>query len=329
MTKRLVGIFVALGFVLVAASAQAQTYDPLRRETDRTQEMIDELNTLIDAAERSRAADRRFVRDLRSVLRRFDNPWQVRLITEDFRDGNFQSNPAWTVESGDFFVTRHGGLHSETVASLALRRSGDNGGGGQSSRDLAVGILAEILRSTQSSRDEEAPAAPRDRVAAIYLPVHITNAFAVTAEISAPDPAGALEFVVYQGADRATGYRLVFLAEGGIELLRDGRRGSSVIDFVDDTPALGGGGLTRLVEWTRTEDAKPSSGLTEPPSSRSGTDRSAIPSMVWSSSTGAASTCCVPSPSTAPTKVPFEASRAHPLPDPPPSRGRAYGPGAA
>ncbi|MCH8183922.1 MAG: hypothetical protein IID55_12120 [Proteobacteria bacterium] len=258
MARRLVGILAALGFVLAAAGVQAQNYDPLREETNRTQELIEELTTLIDAAERSRAADRRFVRDLRSVLRRFDNPWQVRLITEDFRDGNFQSNPAWTVESGDFFVTRRGGLHSEAVASLALRRSGatGSGGGGDSSRDLVVGILAEILRSTQSAPDERAePAQRRNRAAVIYLRTPISNAFAVTAEISAPDPAGALELAVYQGAGREIGYRLVFLAEGGIELLREGRRRSSVIDFVDDTPALGGG-VTHLIEWTRTQDGQ-------------------------------------------------------------------------
>ena len=258
MARRLVGILAALGFVLAAAGVQAQNYDPLREETNRTQELIEELTTLIDAAERSRAADRRFVRDLRSVLRRFDNPWQVRLITEDFRDGNFQSNPAWTVESGDFFVTRRGGLHSEAVASLALRRSGatGSGGGGDSSRDLVVGILAEILRSTRSAPDERAePAQRRNRAAVIYLRTPISNAFAVTAEISAPDPAGALELAVYQGAGREIGYRLVFLAEGGIELLREGRRRSSVIDFVDDTPALGGG-VTHLIEWTRTQDGQ-------------------------------------------------------------------------
>lgn len=258
MARRLVGILAALGFVLAAAGVQAQNYDPLREETNRTQELIEELTTLIDAAERSRAADRRFVRDLRSVLRRFENPWQVRLITEDFRDGNFQSNPAWTVESGDFFVTRRGGLHSEAVASLALRRSGatGSGGGGDSSRDLVVGILAEILRSTQSAPDERAePAQRRNRAAVIYLRTPISNAFAVTAEISAPDPAGALELAVYQGAGREIGYRLVFLAEGGIELLREGRRRSSVIDFVDDTPALGGG-VTHLIEWTRTQDGQ-------------------------------------------------------------------------
>ncbi len=254
VVQKLVGIFVALGFVLAAAGAQAQNYEPLRPESGRTQEMIDELNTLIDSADRSRAADRRFIRDLRAVLRRFDNPWQVRLITEDFHDGNFQSNPAWTVDSGDFYITRREGLHSEAVASLAMRRGGrDNN---QDSRDTVVGILAEILRSTQSEREEEAePARRRDRIASIYLPTAISNAFAVTAEISAPDPAGALELVVYQGASRESGYRLVFLAEGGMELLRDGRRGSSVIDFVDDTPALSGG-VSHLIEWTRTADGQ-------------------------------------------------------------------------
>ena len=154
------------------------------------------------------------------------------------------SRTSLTGFGGRLGVTRRGGLHSEAVASLALRRSGatGSGGGGDSSRDLVVGILAEILRSTQSAPDERAePAQRRNRAAVIYLRTPISNAFAVTAEISAPDPAGALELAVYQGAGREIGYRLVFLAEGGIELLREGRRRSSVIDFVDDTPAPGGG----------------------------------------------------------------------------------------
>lgn len=255
--QRIVGAIAALGFLFVAAAAQAQNYDPLRPENDRTQALIDELNTLIDAAERSRAADRIFLRDLRSVLGRFDNPWQVRLLSEDFRDGDFRNNPAWTVESGEFFVTRRSGLHSETTDSLALRKSGGDSNSNQDSRETAVGILAEILRSTQPEREEKAsePARRRDRVAAIYLPTPITNAFAITAEISAPDPVGALELVIYQGAGRESGYRLVFLAAGGIELLRDGRRGSSVIDFADNTPALGDG-VTHLVEWTRAGDGQ-------------------------------------------------------------------------
>lgn len=259
MAQKIFGVLLALGFVLVAAGAQAQNYDPIREDTGKTQELIDELNTLVDAAERSRAADRRFIRDLRSVLRRFDNPWQVRLLTEDFRDGDFQSNPPWIVESGEFFITRRGGLHSEALAEFSSRRD-SSGGGGDNSRETAVGILAEILRATQGPREggsQQQPAPRRDRVASIYLTTPITNAFSLAAEISAPDAIGALELVIYQGAEREIGYRLVFLAEGGIELLRDGRRGSSIIDFVDGTTPLGDG-ATHVVEWSRMQDGQTS-----------------------------------------------------------------------
>ncbi len=252
MAQKIVGAMLALGLMLWAAAAQAQNYAPLEDDTDRTQELIDELRGLIDAAERSRAADRRFLRDLRAALSRFDYPWRVRLITEDFRDGDYTDNPAWIVESGEFFMARRGGLHSEAVVpSLSRRGSRDNG---SSSQDLVVGILTEILRSrTDSGSGNAEPAPRRDRIAAIYLPARITNAFALSAEIAAPDPAGALEFVVYQGADREVGYRLSFLPGGGVELLRDGRRSSAVIEFRDDTPVLGGG-VTRVVEWTRATD---------------------------------------------------------------------------
>lgn len=258
MAQKTIGVLVVLGFVFAAVGAQAQNYDPIREEGNKTQKLINEMSTLIDAAERDRAADRRFLRDLRSVLRRFDNPWQIRLLTEDFRDGDYQSNPKWTVESGEFFITRRGGLHSEAIAASSRRDSG-GGGSRNSSRETALGILTEILRSSQSDRNggsqQQEPPPRRDRVAAIYLTTPVTNAFAITAEISAPDAAGALELVVYQGADREVGYRLVFLAEGGIELLRDGRRGSSVIDFADNTAPLGDG-FTHVVEWSRSEDGQ-------------------------------------------------------------------------
>ena len=252
MAQKIIGAVLALGLMLGVAGAQAQNYSPLEDDTDRTQELIDELRGLIDAAERSRAADRRFLRDLRGALSRFDYPWRVRLITEDFRDGDYTNNPAWTVESGEFFMARRGGLHSEAVApSFSRRSSRDDGDSGQ---QLVIGILTEILRDRDDSDGGDARSAPRrDRIAAIYLPTRITNAFAVSAEIAAPDPAGALELVIYQGADREVGYRLTFLPGGGVELLRDGRRRSAVIEFKDDTPALGGG-ATRVVEWTRASD---------------------------------------------------------------------------
>lgn len=44
------------------------------------------------------------MRDVRSVLGRYDNPWRVPLVAEDFRDGDFTRNPAWAVDGGENVV---------------------------------------------------------------------------------------------------------------------------------------------------------------------------------------------------------------------------------
>jgi len=41
------------------------------------EELVDELNKLISQAERDRAASPQFLRDLRDLARRYDNPWRV------------------------------------------------------------------------------------------------------------------------------------------------------------------------------------------------------------------------------------------------------------
>jgi len=51
MARKFIGAVLALGLMLGMAGAQAQNYSPLEDDTDRTQELIDELRGLIDAAE--------------------------------------------------------------------------------------------------------------------------------------------------------------------------------------------------------------------------------------------------------------------------------------
>lgn len=81
-----------------AGPAAAQRYEPLTTDTERLQQLVDEIRDLIDEVDR--AADPRFVRDARSVLGRYDNPWRIPLAAKDFRAGDFTRNPAWVVDSG-------------------------------------------------------------------------------------------------------------------------------------------------------------------------------------------------------------------------------------
>ena len=115
---------IALALVILVAGAgpaAAQRYEALTTDTERLQQLVDEIRDLIDEVDRARAADPRFVRDVRSVLGRYDNPWRVPLVAEDFRNGDFTRNPAWVGDGGKFFVSRRDGLHSYADPSrLAL-----------------------------------------------------------------------------------------------------------------------------------------------------------------------------------------------------------------
>ena len=160
---------IALALAAVVAGggpAWAQRYEALTSDSERLQQLVDEIRDLIDEVERARAADARFVRDVRAVLGRYDNPWRVPLVAEDFRDGDFTRNPAWAVHGGEYFVSLRDGLHSRADASrLALtpprpRRTQE------SPRDTAADILGRII--SEALREDEEDDRRRQRHGSIF-----------------------------------------------------------------------------------------------------------------------------------------------------------------
>ncbi|MEK9725696.1 MAG: hypothetical protein VW405_19745 [Rhodospirillaceae bacterium] len=113
---RVVGILALLvALVPSAASAQSgytQWKDPNAPAGGSTQDFVDKLNALVDKAERARAADPNFLRDLRDLAGQFDRPWGATVFNDDFLDGNHTADPAWTVVSGNYWVERGWGLRS-------------------------------------------------------------------------------------------------------------------------------------------------------------------------------------------------------------------------
>ncbi len=140
-----VKIVVTVLTISLAASALAQTenrYGSWQKNSPQGQsDLLQELDGLVGEAEQARAADPRFLRDLRALIRRHSNAWPVALIYDDFADGNFTANPAWSVASGSFRVLRGGGLHTaanEQTRNQEPRRKED-------SRDAAVRLLGQLL----------------------------------------------------------------------------------------------------------------------------------------------------------------------------------------
>ncbi len=212
------------------------------------------MRALINEADRGRAADPLFLRDLRDLADRFDVPWRTRIIFDDFGDGDYTRNPAWRVVSGSFAVDPRRGLLSRAGAATTTRDRAEEA----SAKDLAVGLLADLL--AKSLGDEPAEGArleppPRERAAEIALGQSITNAFSLTAEIAGGSDAGDFEFVVFQGARRDAGYRLVLVPDRGISLLRIARGQSTVIAEARGALRLADG-AGHVVQWTRAPEGR-------------------------------------------------------------------------
>ena len=237
-----------------AAWAQSSRYGAFDAGQGQAQALVEELRALINEADRGRAADPLFLRDLRDLADRFDNPWRRRIIFDDFRDGDYTRGPAWTVVSGAFAVDSRRGLLSRAGAAGVARDRGQDA----SAKDVAVGLLADLLAKSlgdePSAESRQAPA-PRNRAAEIALGQSITNAFSLTAEIAGGSGAGDFEFIVFQGARRESGYRLVLVPDRGISLLRYARGTSATIADARVALALTDG-AGHIVQWTRTADGR-------------------------------------------------------------------------
>ena len=215
---------------------------------DRVQELIDALGALIDEAERDRAANPRFLRDLRDLARRFERPLRVSVLSDDFADGDFTANPAWTVTAGRYWVEPGYGLRSAiTPAETAPS------GGGQK-EDLATALIGSILNQALGQKGQgggQQSAAAPDR-AAIHVAQTITNAFSIRLEVTSWQGKGRLEIGPYQGAAAGNGYRLAYRpgASPGLELLRVSEQGVGVVASLAG-PLVLEDQRTHVIEWTR------------------------------------------------------------------------------
>ncbi len=207
-------------------SASAQPAPRSRRAIDR---LVKKLNKLIDEAEAARAADPRFLGDLRALARRHAWPWRNRIVFDDFSDGDYLRNPAWRATGDGFHVSSYGGLRTRYVVTASTGSREDE------FQDLQGTLLGSIL-GQMANRDRQATSRP-SRVhgpSRLTLAATIPNSFAVDFAIATTAQSGGrIEFGVTQGK-QLHGYRIAYNpgSRRPIELLRLGRRGVAVVGTV-------------------------------------------------------------------------------------------------
>src|SRR5262245_51778835 len=100
---------LALAGVLLLAGV------PAWAQSGDMQELLKNLRALIDEADKNNTADPTFLDDLRDLANTYDNQWPVKIVYDDFKDGDYTANPAWTVVSGTWRIDakgKAGGLRS-------------------------------------------------------------------------------------------------------------------------------------------------------------------------------------------------------------------------
>ena len=247
---------IALAIFLTVAPVffvQAQT-DPGPVGGGQTQELVDQLKELIRGAEQDRRSNPAITKQLRDLVRRYDWPWRVSLLYDDFRDGDYNYDPRWLVKHGEFRVVRGAGLRSYFDPSASgVYRTSDRRSDGPALELLGdlLGARERAVGGTQRSSQPEAE---------IFTRVGITKAFALKLQLNIKnyvDRKSRLEFGPFQGEDGNSGYRLAF--ESGttpsLSLLRFGPNRSAVIEMVDQGIVVDDG-VPHTLEWRRNNDGE-------------------------------------------------------------------------
>ncbi|MCH9012377.1 MAG: hypothetical protein IIA68_04850 [Proteobacteria bacterium] len=248
---------IAVGAATLSGPAAAQSA-PAGGD-QQLQKLIKELRNELKRGESDRLIDPWYLRDLRKVLRRYENPWGKRLFSDDFSGRGPQPDAPWRVTAGEFLIDWRYGLRTVVEPPPARQQQQTQFSGKDQVTQLFGQLLRQTLQGQQGGQVAEQPPADPG-FAAVIAPVKVTNAFAMRVELTSRMVPGSaeprFEFGPYQGANASAGYRLAYRpgATGGtpsLELLRLSSRGGISTIELYDKPLKLEDGKAHVIEWTR------------------------------------------------------------------------------
>ena len=173
------------------------------------------------------------------------------VLQDDFGDGDYRRDPAWTVLSGAFEVDANG-LRTAVGFSPAAERLA-RGLSSDRPEEIGLAVLGMVLEQREDARrggDAEAAEPAR-----IMVDAPVDYAFGMEAEIASRGPIGRLELGLFQGdRPQGHGYRLVYAAESrpGLRLTRRMADGTETLARQDGRIDLEDGRF-HAITWSRDE----------------------------------------------------------------------------
>ena len=232
--------------------AYNSNYSSWNDPTTETRKFVKELRQLVDKADDAKAADPKFLRDLRELAADYDKPLLKTLFSDDFSDGNFTHNLNWQVMDGKFWVDQHNGLRSRVEQQQVQTETEDP----DNINDLLMGALLKELgknKKKKQTRSEQ----PRYQPAAIRTDQRISNAFVMQVDLIPKHAQGRIDFVIYKDSRRLNGYRLIYTPNSHqvFQFLRLTERGETVIGSYRKPISLKNNQVHKL-EWRRDRAGK-------------------------------------------------------------------------
>ncbi|MDF2097375.1 peptidoglycan-binding domain-containing protein [Aquibaculum arenosum] len=161
----------------------------------------------------------------------------VTLLSDDFDDGDYTSNPGWRIASGEFSV-RNGGLTSRMDPPR---------------RDTVEGVGLQLLGSVLE-RELGIRLPSQGGVATAHTAVAIPETFRISAELSGRDlTRGQVNIGPYRGNQLGHGYRLAYLDNNAESLALLRMTGDDQV-VLDSTSLSLANDQTVSLDWERRED---------------------------------------------------------------------------
>lgn len=235
-------------------------------DNNRLQTLIDELKGLIAKGEKDRLADPWYLRDLRNTIARYDWPWSVNLLSDEFSSKGPKPDAPWKVVTGEFLIDWRHGMRSVVKPTLKVQPKPQAQPRQPAKEDATSQLLGGFLKQALGVKEEEPqrkePVAPETEIveAKVIAPVRITNSFAIEMEITSRPldgtAKGGLEWGLYQGPTAIAGYWLAYSPDAApgspsLELIRrSSRGGSATLEYYDKPLDLADNAAHKLM-WTR------------------------------------------------------------------------------
>lgn len=254
-------VFIISIAVPSLASAQSSKYstwsDPTKpsaqgRNSAELKTFKDRLSKLVDEAEKAKAADPTFLKDLRALAGSYSAPVLRSIFIDAFEDGNYTQGPAWNVVSGAYFIENGWGLRNKILEAGQTAQSETKANSGE---DLAIALLGSILQQAAGAQQQKAAPVAQTKENLITSTVRISNAFSMALDVSSWVANGYFEAGVFQGSNASTGYRLAYQTGQALQLVKVGSKGRTVIAQSNTALAIEDKKF-HTIKWSRSVDGQ-------------------------------------------------------------------------